>query len=70
MTLVIAGLGGERPYLHLDLSEPDLDFVSIARGFGVEAERVETPEALALAVKKAFDSGKPWLLDAVVDGSI
>ncbi len=65
-----AGLGGERPYVHLDLNEPDMDFVRIAQGFGVEAERVETPEAVMAAVKKAFDAGRPFLLDAVVDGSV
>ena len=31
----------------LDLTRPELDFVSLARGMGVEAARAETAEELA-----------------------
>ncbi len=65
-----AGLGGERPYRHLDLTEPDIDYVSIARGFGLEAARIDAPEDIGPAVEKAFASGKTWLLDILVDGSL
>ncbi len=59
-----------RGFLHLDLTEPEVDFVQIARGFGVEGQRIEAPEEIAPAVTAAFRSGKPWLLDVVVDGSV
>ena len=35
-----AGLGGERAYRHLDLTDPNIDYVSIAKGFGLEAVKV------------------------------
>ena len=31
-------------YRHLDLTDPDIDYVSVAQGFGVEARRVTAPE--------------------------
>ena len=31
----------DRGYQHLDLSEPQVDFVSLAKGFGLQAVRVE-----------------------------
>jgi thiamine pyrophosphate-dependent acetolactate synthase large subunit-like protein len=31
---------------------------------------VENPEDIGMAVKKALDSGKPALLDVIIDGSV
>lgn len=62
-----AGIDPGRGYPHLDLERPAVDFASLARGFGVEAERIEAPEAVAPAVRAAFDSGRPWLLDVQVE---
>ena len=39
----------------------------LARGFGCAAERVETPEALAAALRSAFTTPGPVLLDIVVE---
>ncbi len=44
----------------LDL--PGLDFVSLARGFGCEAKRVENPEEVTSAAKDALASGKVTVL--------
>ena len=60
----------DRGYQHLDLTEPALDFVSIARGMGLEAARIEEPEDVGPAIKHAFESNQPWLLDVVIDGSL
>lgn len=60
----------DRGYQHLDLSEPNVDFVSIAKGFGVRAIRVEAAADVGPAVKNAFASGEPWLIDVVVDGGV
>lgn len=60
----------DRGYQHLDISKPSVDFVPIATGFGVEGRRIEAPEDIGPAVRAAFDSGKPWLLDVAIDGSI
>jgi acetolactate synthase I/II/III large subunit len=47
----------------LDLSRPDLGFVDLARGMGVEAIRVETAEAFAGALASAFAARGPRLID-------
>ena len=60
----------DRGFQHLDLSHPDVDFVSIAKGLGVEAVRIENPEDVGPAVKRAFAANQPWLIDVVIDGSV
>ena len=60
----------DRGFQHLDLSHPDVDFVSIAKGLGVEAVRIEIPEDVGPAVKRAFAANQPWLIDVVIDGSV
>ncbi len=64
------GLGGERPYPHMDLTNPEFGFVDIARGYGMEAQQVTKPGEIAGALKTALESGKPYLLDVVVDGAV
>ena len=50
----------------LDLARPDLDFVSIARGFGVPATRATTAEELAAQLGRAIAEPGPALIDAMV----
>jgi benzoylformate decarboxylase len=64
------GLPGDRPYPHMDLTQPEIDFVAIARGFGVAGEQVSRPEEIRPALDRAFGSGKPYLLDVLVDGRV
>jgi acetolactate synthase-1/2/3 large subunit len=52
---------------NLGVSFADTDFVTVARGFGFEARRIETEAELADALQKAISSGRPWLIDAVID---
>lgn len=59
-----------RGYPHLDLVDPELDFVSLAEGFGVKARAIRAPEDVQPAVRAAFASGEPWLLDVSVDASL
>jgi acetolactate synthase-1/2/3 large subunit len=54
---------GQR-YFGVDF-DPDTDYVAIARGFGLEAERVEDPDGFAPALTRALASEKPFLLDVV-----
>ena len=61
-------LPGDRGYPYLDIDSPRVDFVTVAAGFGVEGRRVEKVEEVAPAVEAAFSSGKPHLLDVMVDG--
>lgn len=54
----------------MDLTDPAVDFVSVAKGFGIDALRVETKEELVSAYKQAFSEKKPILLDIAVDPTV
>jgi acetolactate synthase-1/2/3 large subunit len=58
-----AGAGGPRAQSLLDLSHPDLDFVALARGMGVDATRPETAEELTDALTNAMAEPGPKLID-------
>ena len=60
--------GSNHPYVTMDLNGPALDFVHLAQGMGVSAERIEDPDALGDALRRAFDSGKPCLIELAVEG--
>jgi benzoylformate decarboxylase len=64
------GLSGERAFPHMDLSDPDLDYVQIAAGFGVAGRAVRRAEEVGPAVREAFASGQPYLLDVLIDGRV
>ncbi len=46
------------------------DMASIANSMGVHGERITEPEQIKPAVDRAVASGKPALLDMVIDGSL
>jgi len=50
----------------LDLSEPALDFVALARGMGVPGIRVTTAEDLSAALAASFAEPGPRLIEAMV----
>lgn len=62
------GVSHDRPFPHMDLGAPDLGFVEMARGMGVAGARVSRPQDLAGALKTAFATNAPYLLDVVVEG--
>ncbi len=47
-----------------DLVNPD--FVALARSFGVEAERVDSPDAFRPVLERSLSEGGPWLIEIVV----
>lgn len=52
------------------LGDPDVDFVSLARAYGVEGARVATPDALQAAIRQAIETtrgGRPFLLDINIE---
>ena len=57
----------DRPYANMDLTGPDISFPDIAQGMGVAAQRVTRPGDLGPALALALKSGKPYLLDVVVE---
>lgn len=65
----LVAMRGTDRFLGMDLREPEIDFVELAHAMGVPAQRVSEPEALAPALREAFASGAPRLLDVrVSDG--
>jgi acetolactate synthase-1/2/3 large subunit len=61
-----AGRGGPRARALFDLTGPRLDFVALAAGMGVPAARVDTADDLVVALRRAFATPGPSLIDAVV----
>ena len=43
------------------------DYAAVSKGLGFDAVRVETEEALKDALKNAFASGGPWVIDAAIN---
>jgi thiamine pyrophosphate-dependent acetolactate synthase large subunit-like protein len=68
------GLGNERAfqnehfggrYFAVDYKNPD--FGALAKVFGAHGERVTQPQELEGAIKRAFASGKPAVIDVMID---
>jgi benzoylformate decarboxylase len=83
ITYVIANNGGYRilkqrllafhgndSFTGMSLANPKVDFVGLAQALGVAAEQISEPDALAPALRAAFSSPGPRLLDVVVDGRV
>jgi acetolactate synthase I/II/III large subunit len=63
---VKASGAGPKAHSQLDLSGPDIDFVPIAKGLGVPAQRVETGEELTDAITRAVAEAGPHLIEVVI----
>jgi benzoylformate decarboxylase len=50
----------------VDLVGPELDYLALARGFGVEAHRVTEPDELAVRVREALRGDRPVLFDVPI----
>ena len=48
------------------LDDPAIDWVSLAKGFGVAGEAVDTAEGLADALTRALETGGPYLIEAIM----
>ncbi|HJN85791.1 MAG: thiamine pyrophosphate-binding protein [Dehalococcoidia bacterium] len=56
-------------YTGMEFANP-LDLAAIARGMGVAGEKVEDPAALGPALREAYASGKPAVIDVSIDGAL
>ncbi len=56
-------------YTGMDFGKP-FDMAGIAEGMGMRGRRVEDPERIRPELEEALTSGKPALLDIVIDGSL
>jgi acetolactate synthase-1/2/3 large subunit len=50
----------------LDLGNPDLDFVGLAKSMGVDAARTDTLEGCAALMQQSFRSQQPFLIDLAI----
>ncbi|MDA8293516.1 MAG: acetolactate synthase large subunit [Actinomycetota bacterium] len=70
LNLELDRVGAERPGPRakdmLDLGRPDIDFVSLARGLGVPAERATTADELAAALSRSFATPGPSVVEVPV----
>ena len=64
--LILKGESPQSQYIGMDFAIP-FDMAGLANAFGVQGRRIEDPEDLGPAVREAVDSGKPTLLDVIID---
>jgi acetolactate synthase-1/2/3 large subunit len=60
------GTPGPNAASMLDIGTPDMDFVALARGMGVEASRATTAEEFNAQLEQALAAPGPRLIDALV----
>jgi benzoylformate decarboxylase len=53
-------------YVGLDIAGPEIDFVSLARSLGVEAQRVTEPDELTQVLKESLAGDRPRLIDVPI----
>tara|TARA_R110000772_G_scaffold232195_2_gene343519 strand:+ start:5479 stop:7155 length:1677 start_codon:yes stop_codon:yes gene_type:complete len=83
LTYVIANNGGYRiikqrlksfhgseNYIAMDFVDPPIDFVAVAQGMGLTAERITDPARVRPALQDAIANPGPNLLEIVVDGTV
>jgi len=54
-------------YVGMELVDPKIDFVALARSLGVAAERAKTVHETTDLIAHAFKNGGPTLIDVEVD---
>ncbi len=53
-------------YVGLDVVDPAIDYLGLARSFGVAAERVREPDELCQAVRAALGAGVPRVIEVPI----
>lgn len=67
-TIGYRGVVPGRAYVGADISGPELDFASLAKGMGARGERISEPSRIGPAIGNAFKERVPTVLDIVVGG--
>jgi len=57
----------QEPYAHMDLGEPRLGFVNIAKGMGVAGTHVTVAADIGPAIQAAFQSKRPHLIEIDIE---
>ncbi len=61
---------GPRARAMLDLTGPDLDFCSLARGLGLDASSATTAEEFTISLERALATPGPSVVEAVIPSSL
>jgi benzoylformate decarboxylase len=56
-------------YIGMDLEQPAIDFVGLAKALGVPGERVDKVKNVRHALTRAWQRGGPFLIDVLMDRS-
>lgn len=54
----------------MDLDQPAINIVNVAKGLGIDALKIETYEELQEGIKAAFEKKRPILLDVTIDREV
>ena len=54
----------------MDLVEPEIDMVGLAKSFGVDAIRVTEPDQLSDSVKQSLAGDRPQLIDVPISRAV
>jgi benzoylformate decarboxylase len=57
-------------YIGLDVMDPEVDFLALARAMGVHGVRADTADAVSKALREAMSRSGPTLIDVPVERSI
>ena len=60
--------GSNQPYVQMDLDGPQLGFVDMAAGMGIQGCRVDAPQAVHDAVVEAFAANAPRIIEIAIEG--
>jgi benzoylformate decarboxylase len=65
----LVAMRGTSTFTGMDLRDPEIDFVHLGQSFGLATRRIADPQDIGPALREAFASGKPNLVDIrVADG--
>jgi acetolactate synthase-1/2/3 large subunit len=70
LSRVGAEAGGPKAREMLDLSNPNLDFTSLAKGMGLEAWRCDTAEGFTDTLERALATDGPTVVEAMIPGRL
>lgn len=61
-------IGSNKPYPHMDLTNPTLGFPELARGMGVNGETVSDAADIGPAMERALATNAPYLIEILISG--
>lgn len=62
----LLAMRGTDAFVAMDMNDPAIDFVGVAKGLGMDAHCVTDPAKISDVLKSAIASGKPTLVEVVV----